>query len=490
MTFIENLDRVAGSAICGFLQNGGNAALANFVVGGLMTPGAQVPSAVAGLGLLALNYGCSFDPNTGAPTTGDWSGCRKAGSGTLRVRLMRSNGTQRDSLGGVKEILSIYQGYAQSTPTILRWGVEYKDINFATQKWLNVPVSEAQRVEVVLEAGATCAEYYDPSDPVKIPPVVVNDIECNVNVEHLAWYQNAGGAIQPVLKISSAGAARASGGVISGCNWPPSIYMPPGGGGGGGPIIPWTPSFDLPGPDGGPGWLDAIKAVADDAAVALGKELLTRLFETRTQPVVYRLRTVCEVDADGEPINSATEVPIPSKDLLNSLVDRVDALTVLLQAHKDYKQPICPPERFKAAGEPVTVTFESDEPSSAGERPLVKRFSYRDQNSGTLEAQVAHWEGFVWQAGPVCVIHKGASWGVPQVWASSADEGKRVIRHAGAIAGVDPDATGEWLISGSADQRYGRTGTMRVQVRSGVIRVSKRIGASGLPQVAVAAAAP
>lgn len=121
----------------------------------------------------------------------------------------------------------------------------------------------------------------------------------------------------------------------------------------------------------------------------------------------------------------------------------------------------------------------------AGERPLRKQLRYRDQTGSSLETHTDHWRGFEWQAGPVCVIHKGAAWGVPQVWAASATEGKRVLRHAGVIAGVDVDEEGEWVVTGTLDPRYGRTGTMLVKgLRDGAVSVTKREGSSGLPQVA------
>jgi hypothetical protein len=122
----------------------------------------------------------------------------------------------------------------------------------------------------------------------------------------------------------------------------------------------------------------------------------------------------------------------------------------------------------------------------AGQRPLRKLFRYRDLSGASLEAHTAHWASFTWEAGPVCVIHKGAPWGTPQVWASSAGEGKRVIRHAAAIAGIDPDEQGEWEITGTLNPRIGRSGTMAVKVlRDGCLSVTKREGSSGLPDVAV-----
>lgn len=121
----------------------------------------------------------------------------------------------------------------------------------------------------------------------------------------------------------------------------------------------------------------------------------------------------------------------------------------------------------------------------AGERPLRKVLRYRDQTGASLEAHTEHWRGFEWHAGPVCVIHKGADWGVPQVWAASAAEGKRVLRHAASIAGIDPDEVGEWVVTGSLNPRYGRTGTMLVKgLANGAVSVTKRDGPNGLPQVA------
>lgn len=118
--------------------------------------------------------------------------------------------------------------------------------------------------------------------------------------------------------------------------------------------------------------------------------------------------------------------------------------------------------------------------------PLAKRFRYRDQSGASLEAHTAHWRGFTWQAGPVVVIHKGGPWGVPQVWAATAEEGKRVIRHAGLIAGVDPDRVGSWVVRTVTDPRYGRTGTMAPrQLPFGAIAVTKRPGPSGHPEVAL-----
>lgn len=292
-----------------------------------------------------------------------------------------------------------------------------------------------------------------------------------------AWI-GADGYPQVKWEISGASTTRAGcqGGRITGYVWSPSttnryVYNPEfnyGGGGGGNLPIGFKPEW---GDIGG---------------------FLLRLMEFNDPGDHFRLTSVCETNAAGEPYDRAVDIVIPPgiRDTGASITVRLQALAGLMQGLKDFKQPICPPTRIQALGEPVTVRFMSEDPSDASNRQLRKSLTYRDQTASLQEVHVAHWEHFSWQAGPICVIHKGAPWGVPQVWAATAEEGKRVIRHAGQVAGVDPDATGEWIVTGSADNRMGRTGTMRVMHRSGLICVSKRPSSVGRPLLAVASSQP
>ena len=120
----------------------------------------------------------------------------------------------------------------------------------------------------------------------------------------------------------------------------------------------------------------------------------------------------------------------------------------------------------------------------AGDRPLRKTLGYRDLSGQTLESHTDHWREFEWQAGPIVVTHQGGRWGRVQVWAATAEEGKRVIRHAGDIAGLDPDNEGEWFVHSVQNSRYGKTGRMRVKpLGNGAISVTKRPGPSGLPEI-------
>jgi hypothetical protein len=115
-------------------------------------------------------------------------------------------------------------------------------------------------------------------------------------------------------------------------------------------------------------------------------------------------------------------------------------------------------------------------------RAVRKVLSYRDQGGASQEAHRAHWEGFRWNTGAVIVASVGP-WGCCQVWASSEAEGKRVVRHAAAIGGWDPDdaTVGRWIVTSSASDRYGREAEVGVKVRRGVPWISKRDGPSGAP---------
>lgn len=115
-------------------------------------------------------------------------------------------------------------------------------------------------------------------------------------------------------------------------------------------------------------------------------------------------------------------------------------------------------------------------------RRLRKRLRYRDQLGRSQEAHALHWEGFEWDAGAVIVAAVG-SWGTAQVWAASEAEGKRVIRHAAAIGGFNPDGEegAEWIVTAPSGGRVGRSGRMRTAERLNLPAVTKRQGSSGSP---------
>lgn len=116
-------------------------------------------------------------------------------------------------------------------------------------------------------------------------------------------------------------------------------------------------------------------------------------------------------------------------------------------------------------------------------RAVRKVLSYRDQSGASQADHIAHWINFRWQTGPVVVSSYG-SWGTVRVLAVSEAEGKRVIRHAAAIGGWDPDdpAQGTWAVKEVTADRYGKSAEVGVKIRRGVPWISKRDGPSGAPE--------
>ena len=147
------------------------------------------------------------------------------------------------------------------------------------------------------------------------------------------------------------------------------------------------------------------------------------------------------------------------------------------------KECACP-ENPVQEGDYRTISFRSDETSPYGKSRLRKRFKYRSQSGLDLGAVVDHWKDFSFASGPVCVKHRGSALGSPQVWAASIDEGKRVIRHAGGEAGINPDQIGKWRIGGSDNSRYGVSDTMRVDTTGGYYWITARDGSDARPIVA------
>lgn len=111
-----------------------------------------------------------------------------------------------------------------------------------------------------------------------------------------------------------------------------------------------------------------------------------------------------------------------------------------------------------------------------------KRLGYRDQGGASQAAHAAHWEGFTFTGGPHVVCLHG-SWGKPQVWASSVAEGKRVLLHAAAIAGYDPetDPEAEWATWEITNGRHPAGKVFGVRQTFYGPQVTKREGPEGFP---------
>jgi hypothetical protein len=477
MAFADALADATQAAVCGWLQNGGNQALTSAIVAGAVVPGGTVPALGAGLGLLALNAGCSYNPN-GTTSDGTWSGsvCNDVGGMTYLGFTGTTPGTPVYNL----KVVSI--GIRTNAPGWVgtpRNVIVYDSTTSAGVARPRATESIGANSDWILTPSPGCVSSGPGGLPTGGNPThtytdqVTN---CTYQVEHVAWDVGSDGVVAPVVKISP-GPARASGGVIGGCNFNPVLYY--GGPGGGGPVFPWTPGPDV---DGEPWWVPIVRGAAGGVAGAVTSKLLDAIFGEKTQADNYRLVSVCELDADGDPVSQAREVNLPPAPILNGIVARLDAMEVLMQGLKDFKQPTC--SRPKPTGALVTVNFNSHPDEIPARFQVKKLLRYRDQLDQPESFHVDHWRSFTWQTGPAIVTSTNAAWGIVSVWAASQPEGRRVIRHAAAAAGVDLDAPGhKWVYSSTTHPRYGREAKVYpcVYGPTGKLMISKRNGSEGLP---------
>ena len=488
--FTEKLDRAAGAALCEGLTTAGQSLIGAGAVSLAFGGAGVVPIAFGAAALMASAAGCNWDSDAGSPAE-PWPGdiCYEGGSdfkiietingdprGGETPNVRRITSTQLDSTQSVPgkgsyEIWKIFWETSAGVAgnTLLKIGGPFSgNIYTWTQRWVG---------------DSTCnVPGPSPSEPV-IPPYKYNDPVdgCSLTVYTQGWATDDLGALNPVYKIEPAAELREGGGVIGGCNFSPVIYTGNPGGPGEPPIIrPWDPSWDFPDAPPNP-WADFLRDVIAGSIGAGLADLLAAALETPYAGTTYRLVSVCETDSSGEPISQAVEETIPELPINDAILTRLDALVPLLQGQKNFKQPICSP--VKPEGEFRTIGFISEEVSPNGKSCLRKRLRYRSKSGLGLDSVVDWWKDFSFDAGPVTVKHRGSSWGTITVWAASADEGKRVIRHAAGEAGVDADQVGRWEISGSSSSRLGMPGTMKVNQTGGYYWITARDGSDNRPLV-------
>lgn len=484
MTLIADFDKAVNSAICGWLNSGGMALAQSAIVLGVRTPATAVVGLGAHLGLLALEKGCSFDPNNNGPITGAFVGCKKC-SHEMVLAPADANGNEIPGYrfaSIVREVVTAtYAGPASENRKLYQ-------ATFTTTGSPTVPVFGEQRCPAhtayLKTFGCTnCLVFSDGTTPgAPLPPVTyTTENNCELVLNFDSWLVGEDGSVRPVVKIAPAAnaLARATGGVIGGCNFNTVVHV---GGGGGQPpwVHPWVDTPD--GPDGKPWWFDLLVGAAGGLAAAAVEKVLEDLLTPVIGGSIYRLVSVCETNANGDPISQAVEKVIPAGKGLEVIAARLDALADIAQGLKDFKQPICPPGGPDPIGGWVTVNFQSSNSEIPSREKIQKVFSYRDPSDTPEADHVEHWRGFSWRTGPVVVSHTGGLWGRTTVWAETEAEGRRVIGHAAAIAGVDL-ATGSWKTHMRVNPRYGRVGTVwPVRWEGGNdIAVSKRAGPSGIP---------
>ena len=489
---VDLLDKAVSAALCPTFQAlaAGSAALPYIPLWTDTTgaPGFAAAQTATALSLLGASATCNQVEIGPDPNFGLEAGCSRAAQGTNLNATLTDGSNQSSTIAtNVVSVDNIELGTDQFGYQV--WKVSYTKADGTTGVGDSIRGLEEpppQSIGLVTSESNPCLE--GPA-PLPIPPMpdVPNtdytdpDTNCNYTVKFEGLIQESpNGPILPVFEVSGGQTTRSSGGIIGGCVMNPTIYVsPPGGPGGPGgptiPPIPGPPSPPLPGPDGIPWWLPAVIAGSTAAGLNLIGQEIAKLSEPPFEEGSFTMTAPCDVDEEGNPEYRVWTFPKASfEQRMNA---HQVALMEMLQQHLNWKTPICQPETVPLEGEWVTTRWQSDEVMDHSGRRLRKLFRYRSKSSRELQQLSSYWESFVWRSGNVCISHRGAWWGNPQVWAESIEEGKRVIRFAGAEAGLDPDQVGRWEVGGSRSPRYGMPGTMRILRHKAFPWVASRDGA-------------
>ena len=489
MALLDRLDTAASQTSCQFLSAVGQGLIGSAVwnFGGPKVRAASL--GLGGLSLLASNYLCpdqEVGKNDDANTQGD---CWEVdGTATLMSYVLRPDGSITllfpvQNAPSYKSVTKI-NGYGRDSGnpdfnSVISYDVATGD----TKQYLYNESDSENELHYALSPndGSSCIDSGEDPPPPPLPETpytwVDESTDCTYNISPLGFADGSPDGENPgIVYLIEAPETRASGGRIGGCNFSPTIYYTGGGGDGNGPRYYPAPTNRDDDDDGVPWWVPPLVAGASGAIIS---KILDGLINSGPAPewpdTAYAIQGICETVADGD-IQPILQTPVKGGVFAPTVINRLDALTVLLQYHLSLKTPICTPAKPALEGQWVTTQWESDEKMVDSGRRLRKLFRYRTKSARDLGQLSAYWESFTWTSGPVVVFHKGAWWGTPQVWASSEDEGRRVIRFAAAEAGLDPDKTGEWGTSSSRAARYGMPGTMRIKQFEGFPWVAKRDG--------------
>jgi hypothetical protein len=495
MSNLSLLDRAANATSCQVLQNIGSGLVSASVVP-LWTPKGQlIALGLGGATLLAANYLCpEFDVGDENPQQ-QINGCTEvSGSGTLWYLIQGAvSPTPYKEYGrpfeNIRELKGVFSSLVNGQwQTEVTWtDTEGREGGLIAPLFPQEAAHRNSEWWLVPNDGSTCVRESD--DTPTMPPgydtpvsYTDNETNCTYNVSLQGFAQeSANGSPKPVFLIEGANQTRADGGRVGGCNFSPVIYMPGGGGGGegggdgGGTYIPVPDGPQLPdGPNELPWWAGPLAGAVTGALLNQIGRMLDNTLEQSMAPAAFTLTAPCDKDEEGNPLTA--EWTWDQQPYFERIHDQQIVIMEILQQHLNWKTPTCGNEKPELKGDWVTTRWESDEKMVDSGRRLRKLFRYRTQSSRDLGQLSAYWRDFTWKAGPVCVIHKGAWWGTPQIWAESAEEGKRVLRHAAAEAGLDPDQVGGWTISSSRAPRNGMSGTMKILKKEGYPWIASRQG--------------
>jgi len=489
--FTDKLDRAAAAAVCGILQQGGAALItAGFYGLGRSGGGGAGSIGLGAAGLFASSFaGCPDPWNPQQPPTvpvGPPIPLCYEGASEFRVRGLLNGQLNPPVTPLIKMIIGIRMepaGFPGVNDGLEIAVMEWKQNGGGTgETSFFVGRDDSGNIYGWIQefiGDPTCQVPSPPPGP-QFPPYEYTDVDgCQLTVNFQGFAGTPQG-VGPVFQISPSGDQLLRSGPIGGCNFQPVLHY---GDPAGGPpdVAPWNPDWDDAPPDDPFPWGPVLDEIAEGIGAAATQEQIDEKFDTPLAEAQYVLNSICEIDPQGNPIQKEVRVAIPDLAPWEAIIARLDALVPLLQGQKNFKQPIC--NDVKPQGEFRTIGFISDEVSPNGKSRLIKRLRYRSVSGIGLDALIDYWKDFSFDAGPVTVKHRGASWGTITVWAASVDEGKRVIRHAAGEALIDADQVGRWEISGSSSTRLGMPGTMRINTSGGYYWITARDGPTERPIV-------
>ena len=443
------------------------------------TPYGELAAAGAWIAQYAARNNCDWDPDKPGPA-GEHivRGCQKVSpGGKMSIRLDYGTGSGNKFETNALEILSVEE-FTDSYDDL--W---YR-LRYVNERGTQEREDRARDGAAFYETQVTSGSCVTPDPgPTPTPPPVYNytDTEtgCTMNVAFKGWAVGAADRTDPVFEIESTSELRADGGRVGGCNFQPIIYADTGGPGG--PTIPVPPNPPGPGPLGEPWWVPFVRGAAQGVGALAAQALLNELFKAKIAPANFSFVAPCDKKEDGTPAEVIYQ--FDEQNYQSRVLSQQAVLMEMLQQHLNWKTPICY-GNDQGGAYWRSITFESTTYSDNSNSRLVKRFRYRSNSPGDVGLLAQHWAGFSWNTGPVIVKHTGSALGSPQVWASSVDEGKRVIQHAGGEAGIDPNQTGEWSISSSNSPRYGVQRTVVLKQVDGCWMATSRQGPEGWPEAA------
>ena len=453
------------AAECSFYA-GGTQVAQTVAIGSLLTGQYWATIGASAVGL-AFNYAaqladCNNNPsNPEAGSPGDIPGCKKTNNGAgILVDGVTGEGLGGAQNGNLTEILS----YERTSGGLNNWTCKKRDGSTTVLSYYP-PAGDTAYLDLIF---GDCAETGDGPEP--LPPNAIGrptevvDGDCTWTITPQDAYIDASGSVRTYYVMTANNEA---------CGGPFAYWSGPDGPT---PVNPNPPDHDPDSPD------PPTPIPPPEPCPCTGSDEDDGGSVPTLGPAQYVMSGVCEQVAQGQD-QPEFLYETTGGIYYQELGSRLDQLALMLQKHLELRTPICFDKTKE--GDFRTISFISDEKSPNGDGRLRKLFRYRSTSGIGLTGVVDHWKSFSWEAGPVCVQHKDAYWGAPQVWAATAEEGKRVIRHAAVEAGLDPDQTGGWVVSGSNNPRFGVSGTMRVNTKGGYYWITERLGSNARPLVEV-----